>query len=101
GVDAVWFGSGDLSAAMGLRERLLAGDAGARAVIEEQRQRVLAAARRAGVPVAQSAYRAEEAGRLLADGVQVLITKPDAWWLGGVLREYSAARRPVPAGTSP
>ncbi|HEY8418641.1 MAG TPA: aldolase/citrate lyase family protein [Limnochordales bacterium] len=93
GVDAVWFGSGDLSAAMGLRERLLAGDEEARAAVEAQRQRVLAAARRAGVPVAQSPYQAHEAGRLYADGVRVFITKPDAWWLGDVFREYMAAVR--------
>jgi 4-hydroxy-2-oxoheptanedioate aldolase len=87
GVDFVLFGTGDLSASLGLREKLLAGDPDARAAMDDCRSRVLEACAQRGIPVAQIAYRHTEVRRLHADGIHIFLTVPESFLLRTLLEE--------------
>lgn len=85
-VDAVFFGSADLSVALGLDLR---NDPNARPIVEEYRQRLLAACRAHGVPMGQIPQDPEAARTLLDEGITVIGTVPDTGWLFRFMQSFT------------
>ncbi len=102
-VDAAFFGSADLSVSLGFKER----NAESRRIVEEYRQRLIAACRRHGVAIGQIPSTPERAAELIDEGFTVLGTSPDTGWIyrffkgyTDPIKEYSRSRTKVLASAS-
>ena len=88
-VDAVFFGSADLSVSLGLDLR---NDPNARTVVEGYRKRLMEACRSHGVAMGQIPQNAESAAKLIDEGITVLGTVPDTGWLFRFMNDFT---RPI------
>lgn len=87
-IDFIFFGTGDLSASMGLREKLLIGDSQARERINECREKVLDACRAYGIPVSQVPYKPEEVSKLKSEGINIFLTVPETFFFHKTLKDF-------------
>jgi len=97
-VDCAFFGSADLSVSLGINDRFMQRDPEARAIIEEYRQRWMAACRQHGVAMGQIPITAEDAVRLIDEGITVVGSMPDTGWFYRFLKGFTDPIKAYSAG---